>query len=157
VRRTREAVRLLVLDGDRLLLFRGLSRSRGTSTWITPGGGVEPGETDREAAVRELREETGLVIEQLVLEGPVHAETIEYPSAGDIVEQSQRYYLVRAGSFEIDRSGQEDYELGYLQEARWFTVPELVDWGIPHEPLYPPGLGALAARLLSDVEEQEVG
>ena len=33
--------------------------------WILPGGGVEEGETSREAVVREVREETGLAVEAL--------------------------------------------------------------------------------------------
>lgn len=40
---------------ERLLLVRERSRD----CWELPGGGVEPGESSREAAVRELREETG--------------------------------------------------------------------------------------------------
>ncbi|WP_370019451.1 NUDIX hydrolase [Planotetraspora sp. GP83] len=41
--------------GDRLLLV--FDRFRGQ--WELPGGRIDPGETPREAAVRELREETG--------------------------------------------------------------------------------------------------
>ena len=39
--------------------------------WIAPGGKVESGESPYEAAVRELREETGLQAEKLVLRGIV--------------------------------------------------------------------------------------
>ncbi|NNG39503.1 NUDIX domain-containing protein [Flexivirga sp. ID2601S] len=45
-------------DGDRLLL----TRREDNGLWCLPGGGVEPGETWSEAAVREVREETGLVV-----------------------------------------------------------------------------------------------
>ncbi|MCE7080579.1 NUDIX hydrolase [Streptomyces sp. ST2-7A] len=44
--------------GDRLLLV--LERERGC--WELPGGGIDPGETPRTAAAREVREETGLVV-----------------------------------------------------------------------------------------------
>lgn len=52
----------VVLDGGgRLLLIqRGHAPSAGL--WSVPGGRVEPGETLAEAAVREVREETGLVV-----------------------------------------------------------------------------------------------
>ena len=47
-------------DG-RILLFSDSDPGLpGLHWWITPGGGVEPGESDLEAAVRELAEETGL-------------------------------------------------------------------------------------------------
>src|SRR5882757_951935 len=45
-------------QGRLLVIQRGHEPGRGR--WSLPGGRVEPGETDAEALVRELREETGL-------------------------------------------------------------------------------------------------
>jgi 8-oxo-dGTP diphosphatase len=47
--------------GRLLLIKRG--HEPGAGLWSLPGGRVEPGETDAEALVREMREETGLVVE----------------------------------------------------------------------------------------------
>lgn len=45
------------------------------SWWFTPGGGLELGESERAAAVRELAEETGYVLEESELTGPVWRRT----------------------------------------------------------------------------------
>lgn len=50
---------LVVRDGKVLLGRRNSPHGHGT--WSPPGGKTEPGETDEEAARRELVEETGLV------------------------------------------------------------------------------------------------
>lgn len=50
---------------DRLLLV--LNRER--AYWELPGGLIDPGETPRQAAVRELREETGRHVEDLTFIG----------------------------------------------------------------------------------------
>jgi len=54
----------------RLLLIRR-ANDPGRGLWSLPGGRVEPGETDNEALVREMREETGLVVRPGALVGHV--------------------------------------------------------------------------------------
>jgi ADP-ribose pyrophosphatase YjhB (NUDIX family) len=52
-------------DGAVLLVRRG--RPPAAGTWSLPGGRIEPGESPSEAAVREVREETGLAVRALGL------------------------------------------------------------------------------------------
>src|SRR5216683_2365433 len=47
--------------GGRLLLIRR-GHEPGAGLWSLPGGRIEPGETDQQAVVREIREETGLIV-----------------------------------------------------------------------------------------------
>jgi ADP-ribose pyrophosphatase YjhB (NUDIX family) len=60
---------IAVRDGALLLIRRGHAPSRGR--WSLPGGRVEPGETAREALVREMAEETGLTVKVGDLVGEV--------------------------------------------------------------------------------------
>ncbi|MFF4837274.1 GNAT family N-acetyltransferase [Streptomyces sp. NPDC001315] len=59
LRTPRRAARVAVLDPDgSVFLFRYDNVEVGVH-WALPGGGLEPGESTREGALRELREETG--------------------------------------------------------------------------------------------------
>lgn len=54
---------VLIHEGKVLLIRRGKEPLRGR--WVVPGGTVEVGETLEEALVREIQEETGLVVRPL--------------------------------------------------------------------------------------------
>lgn len=56
--------RVIVITGDKVLLVK-LWLSAGS--WILPGGGIHRGENHLAAAVREVREETGVVIDPVQL------------------------------------------------------------------------------------------
>ena len=53
----------VIKDGQGRLLLIKRGHAPAAGLWSLPGGRIEPGETDAEALVREMREETGLVIE----------------------------------------------------------------------------------------------
>lgn len=57
-----------------------LQRRGGTGQWGFPGGAIEPGETVREAAVREIREETGLNVQVDKLIGIYTDPDMTYPN-----------------------------------------------------------------------------
>ena len=61
----------IVFDDQGRLLLIQRANEPGKGLWSLPGGRVEPGETDFEAAVRELREETGLDVRPHTLAGSV--------------------------------------------------------------------------------------
>jgi ADP-ribose pyrophosphatase YjhB (NUDIX family) len=87
----REAARAIVLDpGDRVRLLR---YDENGGFWANPGGSLEPGETYRQAVIRELREELGV---QHVTLGPhLATRAKDHPVVGRDVRQVERYYLAR--------------------------------------------------------------
>ena len=91
----RPSSRALITDArDRVLLFRiGGPTQLDTDFWITPGGGLEPGEGYQEAVRREVWEETGLWDPPI---GPwVWSRNHRWTWAGRPIEGSERFYLVR--------------------------------------------------------------
>ncbi|GAA4989525.1 NUDIX hydrolase [Kineococcus glutinatus] len=63
VRRQRLAAYAVVVAGERMLLTRLSPRTPSPGRWTLPGGGVDHGEHPCDAAVREVREETGMDVD----------------------------------------------------------------------------------------------
>lgn len=61
----------LVYDGAGRLLLVRRANEPGSGLWSVPGGRVEAGETDAEALVREMAEETGLAVRPGAMVGRV--------------------------------------------------------------------------------------
>jgi len=122
----RATSRVLLIDPeDRVLMFLQYGKDRAVAPrWITPGGGVDPGETHDIAALRELREETGLVL------GAVPAPFLEEDFDPDqrwhpYDEGHWAWYAVRVEHFEPARDGWTEEEIEDVVEWRWFTADEL--------------------------------
>jgi 8-oxo-dGTP pyrophosphatase MutT (NUDIX family) len=127
-RSDRRAVRVLVLDeADRMLLFQDsdLGLDPVTHWWVTPGGGVDPGESDLEAGVRELWEETGLVVAPGDLVGPLLTRVVVHGYSDKVVDQVEVFYVVRVPAFEVDTAGHTEEELLTVADIRWWTLADL--------------------------------
>ena len=137
---------LLVDDAGRVLLFHGFDPTRpGHDFWVTPGGGLEPGESAADGAVRELAEETGLLLTTGRLGAPVRTEVVEFPCDGRWYRQTQEFFLVRIDSWTVDTGGFTEVERGYVDGHRWWPLAELAR---TIERYYPDDLPALLRRAL---------
>jgi 8-oxo-dGTP pyrophosphatase MutT (NUDIX family) len=137
---------LLVDDGDRLLLFSAGQRRDGSLRWFAAGGGVRPGETYEQAALREIREETGITgvaLSRQVWRGRPWTMVRD----GVAYEIEQHYFFARVPAFDIDTSGFEDIERAAITGHRWWTLTELA---ATDDLLRPAELPQLITRLLND-------
>jgi double-stranded uracil-DNA glycosylase len=118
----RAAVRALVIDDDDRILLVQYRRPVGDETWWgTPGGGVDPGESDEQALARELREEIGLHEFEL---GPVLYEHVgEFPWARELFRQVNTTYLVRVREHEPRAT--IDLAAEGVVDVRWWSRGEL--------------------------------
>jgi 8-oxo-dGTP pyrophosphatase MutT (NUDIX family) len=91
--------------------------------WITPGGGLAPGESPEAAARRELREETGL---EPSLGPCIWTRRHVFCFEGRELDVREQFYFAHvAGGAVITDAGWEAAERRYMREHRWWTVDEI--------------------------------
>ena len=102
----------VVKDGQGRLLLIKRGHEPGAGLWSLPGGRIEPGETDAEALVREMLEETGLKVAPGRLLGSVKRPGLD----GDVIDIRDYAATVISGTL---RAGDD------AADAMWASVADL--------------------------------
>ena len=134
----RPAARVLLIDDSgRVLLievrvpepqsksnYRLGATPRPDRIWITPGGGLDPGETRECAALRELYEETGLRGVKL---GPcIWKRRHTWQWEDRWIDSDEWFYLLRAPAFDVMPTALDEWEMQFVLGHRWWSLPEIV-------------------------------
>jgi 8-oxo-dGTP pyrophosphatase MutT (NUDIX family) len=123
--------------GDVLLIRFVVPRVDGEFVfWALPGGEIEAGETEAEAAVREVREELGL---ELAVTGPVYCDRNEFLHQGEMQDNTDFLFRARCRREEPRLIGVTADELEIMKETRWWSEAEIAE---SRERIFPENLAA---------------
>ncbi|MCM2561736.1 RNA pyrophosphohydrolase [Lutimaribacter sp. EGI FJ00015] len=118
-------------------LFVGQRLDSETPAWQMPQGGIDPGETPREAALRELCEETGVTPDLVTVEDETD-DWLTYDLPHEIVPriwkgqfkgQCQKWVLMRFHGRDEQVNIATDHP--EFSEWRWLPADEVVDQIVP--------------------------
>lgn len=134
------AYAVIVQDGDLLLTHWN---ENGRTGWTLPGGGLEDFETTEQAAVREIREETGYEAELRTLLG---VDSLFLEPADRIVPGAGPLHALRVVYLARIVGGSLTHEVnGTSDEARWVALDAVGD--LPTLSLVPTAIDMLLRRL----------
>lgn len=132
----RPNVGLMVINADGLV-WVGRRLDSETNAWQMPQGGIDKGETPKEAALRELEEETGIAPDQVEVIAET-ADWVRYDLPADLLGklwkgkwrgQEQKWFLMRyTGS---DDQITIDTDHPEFAEWAWLPADQLVDRIVP--------------------------
>ena len=110
--------------------------------WIAPGGGLEAGELPRDAAIREVREETGQDIDP---GDPVWTREHVFDFQGRPVRQLETFFLARTERFAPSTADLEGIERRWFRGFRWWEIEAIQRSG---DRFAPGRLGAFLEELV---------
>ncbi|WSR62677.1 NUDIX domain-containing protein [Streptomyces sp. NBC_01198] len=145
MRIARQAARVAVLDpSGSVYMFRYDNEEAGIH-WSMPGGGMDPGETPEQAALRELREETGWADLDL---GPLlWLWEHDFTRVGVRVRQHEHIYLAHGPRRDLLGDLGDAHAADRIQHGRWWSPDELA---AATEAMWPPQLSSLLATLRTE-------
>jgi 8-oxo-dGTP pyrophosphatase MutT (NUDIX family) len=144
----RVAARVVLVDpSDAFLLIQSHDPTLADSPvwWHVPGGGLDPGESAEQGAIREIAEEVGI---RLPAVGPaVGMRTTRFTFAGNAYVQQESFFVVRLPDrVDVDPAQWTDLEKRSTLGWGWWTADEVA---ASAETIYPGGLVALVTGWLS--------
>ena len=122
----RQTARVLPVNSEgRVLLLHGWDPHHPEAPfWFSVGGGAENGESLLEAGARELREETGIVIDPAALGEPVGHNTVEFHFASYHIIQDQTYYAILVDAAEVTFDGLDQLERASTDKYAWLSAED---------------------------------
>jgi len=129
--RTDPAVIMLVKDGDRVLL--GRQKIWPAGLYSTLAGFVEPGETIEHAVAREVYEESGIIVKDIIYQ---HSQPWPFPSS------LMLGFTAEACTKKINLNDAE------LEDAKWFTRSEMLNF--EEQEKFLPRKVSVSRRLIDD-------
>ncbi len=151
----RRTARVLPVDPEgRVLLLHGWDPHHPDRPfWFTIGGAVEEGDGEvggeslRDAAARELYEETRISVEPDRLGEPIAENSIEFSWGGHRIAQDQTFYAVAVGSAAVSLEGLDQWERATTDKYGWLTAEDLEADERPAHPDIPDLIRTAAASV----------
>jgi ADP-ribose pyrophosphatase YjhB (NUDIX family) len=113
--------------------------------WAPPGGGLEAGEDEVAAAIRETAEETGWT--DVRIGPPLCTWSHDYTRGGTPVRQSETIFLAQGPRRDLEGDLTESHRVDGILAVRWWTPGALAG---SKAVFWPPNLPGLVARVRRD-------
>ncbi|NSX55916.1 RNA pyrophosphohydrolase [Parasulfitobacter algicola] len=118
-------------------VFTGQRMDYSSEAWQMPQGGIDDGEKPKQAALRELWEETGVVSDLITIEAE-HSDWLNYDLPEDLAQklwkgkyvgQTQKWFLMRFQGTDQDINIETDHQ--EFSEWQWMPHDQLIDRIVP--------------------------
>ena len=132
-KKVRNSVKLILLNENNELLLmstddKGIQGKEGNYNgrfWQMVGGKIEEGETLKEAAYRELYEETSLKKEQVDVQEPVWYGEVDLMIHGKLTRVKQSFVPARTSSTNVSLENLTEEEKPVCNRLEWFSLDKI--------------------------------